>query len=136
MLRPGADPRGALAEIVRRVGEAEPGDDNALGMIGAGPLEFLLIRHEDELWEEIERVAPARTRACLRALRSVVAHESPRYEQRLLLLTELKEERPVTLSLVAYDESFARNGLDISSTQPRDLAHCPRTRHCPARGRR
>jgi hypothetical protein len=127
MLRPGADPRGALAEVVNMVEAADPADDNALGMIGAGPLESLLIHHEDDLWDEVEQIARSNPRF-LRALRSVWNYPSPRFEQRQQLLVELNEWRQVDLSLVAYDQSFDGSGWTYralkhdSSLSARDLA--------------
>lgn len=78
--------------------EADDPDGAALDL-GCGELESLLHAHEDELWPEVERLARADP-VFRRALSSVWAYHSPRYEQRSALLEELGEWRSTWIRFV------------------------------------
>jgi hypothetical protein len=85
-------PGGLLADLCRDV--------------GGGDLESLLVRHEEELWPQIEELARSDVRF-RRALSSVWAYDSPVFERRTVLLEELGEARTVAVRFVVEPRDFS-----------------------------
>jgi len=116
MIRFHRDPesaRAALDELARLIEEApEDSADDLCLEIGCGDLETLLRRWELELWDEVERLARSSERF-RRALRSVWAYDSPKFNERDALLWELSERRQFHLDAVVFPERLAEPGTDL-----------------------
>ena len=88
---------------------AEP-DPQLIGQVGLGPLESLLLQHEEELWPSLERLARNDERF-RRALAAVWAYDSPAFDRREVLLKELGEFQDVTVTFVVQREDFGQPPL-------------------------
>ena len=85
----GDDPAQVLEDIVAELRRCSTADNDFVEMMGIGPLEALLHGgHGDALWPRIEHLA-RHDLLFRRALRAVWAYDSPEFERRERLLTEL-----------------------------------------------
>ncbi len=97
-----------LLELVESLNSTPIPDPDLCRETGCGPLESLLMVQEDQLWSEIEHLART-DRRFRRALASVWAYRSPRYEQRSALLAELGEVRELTIRFTVRPKDFSND---------------------------
>lgn len=94
-----------LREIVDQLNSSPEPNVELINEIGCGPLENLIRAHGVTLWPDVERLARSDPRF-RRALSSVWAYDSPEYERRTQLLTELGEAQTVRVSFITEPDDF------------------------------
>lgn len=98
-------PRDLLRDLVHRLDSTPQPDPELCRDVGSGDLESLLMVHEEELWPDVEQTARSNPRF-RRALSSVWAYDSPKFNQRSALLEELGEYREVMIRFTVAPEDF------------------------------
>ena len=96
-----------LEEIVRSLHALETPRD--VSKMGAGELEDLLQDYEDQLWPEVVRLAENDT-TFRHALAAVWAYQSPRFPDRVALLTGLGTFRKVHVEFIIFSSADEDDG--------------------------